>query len=63
LNVNTSSIIRSIKIYDLQGLQVFSNSGYNSSTAQIPLNELNKGVYTITVQTENKKLTDKFLKK
>ncbi|MDU1905349.1 MAG: T9SS type A sorting domain-containing protein [Dysgonomonas sp.] len=63
LNVNTSSIIRSIKVYDLQGVQVFSNFGYNSSTAQIPLNGLGKGVYTITVQTENKKLTDKFLKK
>lgn len=63
LNVNASSIIRSIEIYDLLGRLVFSHSGYSSSTAQVSLEALSKGAYTINVQTENKKLTDKFLKK
>lgn len=63
INVNTSSIIRSVKIYDMQGKQVFSQNEYSSSTIQIPVSAMNKGVYTITVQTENKELKDKFLKK
>lgn len=63
LNINTDSIIKNIKIYNLLGQQIFSKSGYTGSTATIDIGTWTKGTYTIHVQTESKTLTDKFLKK
>ena len=63
LNINTSSIIKNIKVYNLLGQQIFSKSGYTGSTATIDIGTWTKGTYTIHVQTESKTLTDKFLKK
>lgn len=63
LNINTNSIIKAIKIYDLAGRQVYLKSGYNASTTSISVNGWTKGVYSIVVQTEINNLTDKFVKK
>ena len=63
LNINTNSIIKTIKIYDLAGRQVYIKSGYNASTTSISVNGWTKGVYSIVVQTEINNLTDKFVKK
>ncbi len=63
INVNTSSIIRSIKIYDLAGRQIYTKSGYNASTATIPVDGWQKGVYSIVIQSDSGKLTEKFIKK
>lgn len=63
INVNTSSIIRSIKIYDLAGRQIYTKSGYNASTATIPVDVWQKGVYSIVIQSDSGKLTEKFIKK
>ncbi|QIK55980.1 T9SS type A sorting domain-containing protein [Dysgonomonas sp. HDW5B] len=63
INVNTSSIIRSIKIYDLAGRQIYTKSGYNASTATIPVDGWQKGVYSVVIQADFGKLTEKFIKK
>lgn len=63
LNINTRSIIKSIKVYNILGQQVFSRSGYSGSTATIDIGTWTKGTYTINIQTESKILTDKFIKK
>lgn len=63
LNVNANSIIRSIKVYDMNGRQVYAKSGYNASTTTISVSSWSKGVYSILVQTESKKLSSKFIKK
>lgn len=63
INVNTSSIIRSIKIYDLAGRQIYTKSGYNASTATIPVDGWQKGVYSVVIQSDSGKLTEKFIKK
>lgn len=63
INVNTSSIIRSIKIYDIAGRQIYTKSGYNASTATIGVGGWQKGVYSIVIQADSGKLTDKFIKK
>lgn len=63
LNINTSSIIRAIKIFDLSGRQVYAKSGYNASTTVVPVSGWQKGVYSIIIQTDNGKLTEKFVKK
>ena len=63
INVNTSSIIRSIKIYDLAGRQIYTKSGYNASTATIGVGGWQKGVYSIVIQADSGKLTEKFIKK
>lgn len=63
LNINTSSIIRNIKVYSMSGQLVFSKSSYTGSTATINVGAWTKGIYTVSVQTEAKTLTDKFLKK
>ena len=63
LNINANSIIKTIKVYDLAGRQVFAQSGYNASTTTIFVNGWAKGVYSIVVRTESNNLTDKFIKK
>nr|WP_297162266.1 T9SS type A sorting domain-containing protein [uncultured Dysgonomonas sp.] len=63
INVNTSSIIRSIKIYDLAGRQIYTKSGYNASTATIGVGGWQKGVYSVVIQSDSGKLTEKFIKK
>ena len=63
VNVNANSIIRSIKVYDMNGRQVYAKSGYNASTTTISVSSWSKGVYSILVQTESKKLSSKFIKK
>ncbi|PXV64138.1 putative secreted protein (Por secretion system target) [Dysgonomonas alginatilytica] len=63
VNINANSIIRTIKVYDLNGRQVYSKSGYNASTTTISVDSWTKGVYSILVQTESKKLSGKFIKK
>lgn len=63
VNINASSIIRTIKVYDMSGRQVYSKSGYNASTTTISIDSWTKGVYSILVQTESKKLSGKFIKK
>lgn len=63
VNVNTNSIIRSIKVYDLAGRQVYAKSGYNASTTTISVDGWQKGVYSIVVQTDTQKINEKFMKK
>ena len=63
LNINTSSIIKSLAIHDLSGRLIFHNKNYNSSTMTLPISTWKSGVYTITIQTELGKLSDKFIKK
>lgn len=63
VNINTNSIIRSIKVYDLGGRQVYAKSGYNASTTTISVEGWQKGVYSIVVQTDTKKINEKFMKK
>lgn len=63
VNVNTSSIIRSIKIYDIAGRQIYTKSGYNASTATIGVGGWQKGIYSIVIQADLGKLTEKFIKK
>lgn len=63
VNVNTSSIIRSIKIYDIAGRQIYTKSGYNASTATIGVGGWQKGVYSVVIQSDSGKLTEKFIKK
>lgn len=63
VNVNTSSIIRGIKIYDIAGRQIYTKSGYNASTATIGVGGWQKGVYSVVIQSDSGKLTEKFIKK
>ncbi|MBF0575867.1 T9SS type A sorting domain-containing protein [Dysgonomonas sp. GY617] len=63
VNVNANSIIRTIRVYDMNGRQVYAKSGYNASTTTISVSSWSKGVYSIFVQTESKKLSSKFIKK
>lgn len=63
LNINSNSIIKTVKVYDLTGRQVYTKSGYNASTTTLSVNGWTKGVYSIVVQTETNNLTDKFIKK
>jgi len=63
LNINTASIIKNIKIYNIQGRLMSTFNVRNSSTAVINMEGWNKGTYTITVETESKKLSDKILKR
>lgn len=63
VNINTSSIIRNIRVYDMSGRQVYTNSEYNASTTTISIESWAAGVYSVLVHTESKKLTGKFIKK
>lgn len=63
LNINASSIIRSVKVFDIRGRQIFVRNNYNASTIQIPAGAWSKGVYTVTIQTEDKTITEKVIKK
>lgn len=63
LNINTASIIRKIDILDMQGRLVLSRSDYSGSTARLDISSWPTGVYTVRVNTEQKVLTEKFLKK
>lgn len=63
LNINTSSLIKNLQIYDLNGRIMYKIDNYNSSTLTIPISSWQKGIYTISIQTELKKMTDKFIKK
>ena len=63
LNINTSSIMKKITIYNLNGRIVYQTNNYNSSTISISLNDLSKGIYTISVETDTSKTyTNKFIK-
>jgi hypothetical protein len=62
LHINANAIIRSIKIVNMQGKLVFDKKNYSSSTTQVIVENWNKGVYTITVETDDRKLTNKFIK-
>lgn len=63
ININANSIIRNIKIYDLAGRQIYTKSGYNASTATIPVDSWSRGAYSIIIQTDTKKMSGKFIKK
>lgn len=63
LNINSNSIIKKLTIYDLAGRIVYKTDNYNSSTISIPLNDFIKGVYSVTVETDdNRSYKDKFIK-
>lgn len=63
VNINADSIIRTIKIYDMSGRQMYAKTGYNASTITIPVSSWPKGVYSVLVYTESKKISGKFIKK
>jgi len=63
LNINAASIIRKIDIYDMQGRLIFTRSDYSGSTANLDISTWATGIYTVKVNTEQKTLTEKFLKK
>lgn len=63
LSINADSIIRGIDIYDMQGRVVFSRSNYSGSTAAINISNFPNGTYMIKVKTDQKSITDKFIKK
>lgn len=62
LNINTSSIIKSLSIYDVSGKLIYKQDSYNSSTLSLPISHWNKGIYTVVINTESKRITDKFMK-
>lgn len=63
LNINTNSIMKDIKIYDLSGKVVYQVNNHNASTLSVSLSDLQKGVYMIVVNSESgKTYKDKFVK-
>lgn len=63
LNINAASIIKKIKIYNILGGLVYTKNIGNSSTATVNMDGWSKGTYTISVETETKRFSDKVLKK
>lgn len=52
ININSTSIIKGIKITDYQGKVVFSKEKINSITEIINISELEKSIYFIKINTE-----------
>lgn len=63
VNINSNSIIRSLKVVDMSGRLVYSKSDNNASTTVISVDGWTKGVYSVIVETDEGKQTEKFLKK
>lgn len=63
ININTKSLIRSVRIFDVSGRLLYSQLNYNASTLSININGWSRGVYNVVVQTSNGKISDKFIKR
>lgn len=63
LNINSESIIRSVKIFNIQGRKVFTRDEYSSSTISLPVEGWPSGVYQIILETEHSTLKERFIKK
>lgn len=63
ININSKSLIWSVRIFDVSGRLLYSQTDYNASTLSVNINGWNKGVYNVVVQTSEGKISDKFIKR
>ncbi len=63
LYIKSSSIIKSIQILDISGKQISRQEPHTTGTVSVSVNNLNKGVYLIRMETEKEFYTEKFVKK
>ena len=64
LQLDDNQLIKSIKLTDLSGRTVKSVSyEQNMNQIEIPVNNLNSGIYLLVIQTEKDMITEKIIKK
>ncbi len=62
LNINARGIIKTAKAYDLLGRLIYSSENIESSTTTFSVVNWLRGTYTIVVETENGKFSQKIVK-